>query len=170
MREEVRRGLTVRWLPDAIIALIFGALFYCLQEALQGLITSWESSTARCENVLYDVAQPVIAICAGLACWLYRRRLEPHQTGLRRIAWAYAWSWLALLGFVVRMAVYVLQLAPCSALYSPGPVRHMLGVAAYLIGGTALVIESSVWAVPCGLFLWGYVLSVQRLGSRDAED
>jgi len=156
---------TVRYLTDIILSLAFGAVFYLFQEALQSLIVSQGSSTTRCENVLYDVAQPIIAICAGLACWLYKRRLAAYQTGLKRVACAYAWSWLALLGFVVRMVVYVLQFSPCSALYSPGPVRHMLGVGAYLIGGAILVIESSAWAIPCALFLWWYVLSVQRLES-----
>ena len=154
MRDEA--GRRASWPTDILIALIFGAVFYFLQEALQSLIVSPESSTARCENVLYDVAQPIIAGCAGLACWLYKRHLKAQQSQLKRIAWAYTWSWLALLGFAVRMAVYVLQFSPCSALYSPGPVRYMLGVEAYLIGGAILVIESSAWAIPCALFLWGY--------------
>jgi len=144
-------------------------MFFLLQEALQNVIISPGSATARCENILYHVAQPIIAACAGLACWLYRRRLKAHQGGMKRLAWAYAWSWLALLGYVARMAVYVLRFSPCSALYSPGPARHLLGVEAYLIGGATLLIESSAWAIPCALSLWFYVRCLERLeGERKA--
>ena len=153
----------LRWLTDIISSLVFAAAFYFLQEAIQDLIVSPKSFTAACENVLYDVAQPAIALCAGLACWLYKRRLKAHQAGFKKFAWAYVWSWVALLGFVARMAVYVLRFSPCSALYSPGPVRHMLGIGAYLIGGAILLIESSIWAIPCALLLWGYVPYVRRI-------
>jgi len=152
-----------RWLTDIIPSSVFAAVFYFLQEAIQGLVVSPKSFTADCENVLYDVAQPAIALCAGLACLLYKRRLKAGQTGVKRLALAYAWSWLALFGFIARMAVYVLRFSPCSALYSPGPVRHMLGVGAYLLGGALLLIESSIWAIPCALLLWGYAPYVKRL-------
>jgi hypothetical protein len=148
------------------LAVAFGVIFFFFQELLQTIIIPPTHWLARCRSVLYDVGQAANMIAATLACSLFwwRARKKEAKTILGVLWNAYICSWIGFLAYVARMPWYVIHFSPCSALYSPGPARHMMGSLAYLIGGFELLIEASLWALACAALLYGYSGLIKKIG------
>lgn len=147
-----------------VLATGFGVIFFFFQELLQTILISPTHWLAKCRNVLYDVGQVANMIAATLACGLFWWRARKAKSIPGSLWNAYACSWIGFLAYVARMSWYVIHFYPCSALYSPGPAKHMMGALAYLVGGIGLLIEASLWASVCAVLLYGYSALIKKFG------
>jgi hypothetical protein len=154
-----------------IISIFFGGFYFWFQEIIQFFIIPSGHYTERCSNLLFDRAQWVNSLCAGLACFFYIRKFIKMKGHVRIFLTPYFCSWKSFLGYFIFMALYVLFRSECSALYSPGPIRFMMPILAYMLGAIVLLFELSLWALPCAIFLAILVpLSISIMKTEDITE
>ena len=109
-------------LTRLFICLCFGALFFAIEEVCQSkFIERDHGCCERCSNYLYDRAQPVLALCATLACFLYIWKCPASVSCKRSLRFAIILSATSFLGYFVFIGTNIYLRTECTALYSPGP-------------------------------------------------
>ena len=154
-----------------LLCLLFGVLFFILAEVCQGLLIAATSSCCeRCSNYLYDRSQPVLALCAALACLFYIRRAIFSVSLIKYLLLTIIYSVVSFMGYFVFMGISIFERTECTALYSPGPgFMHSVVIGGPIVG-IVVSLETVFWALSCTiliLILGGIVKSVRRAGSVD---
>lgn len=141
-------------LSRGFTSLCFGTLFFALEEFCQSTLVKWDYDCCeRCANYLFDRAQPVLAICATLACLLYLWKSAASVSFTQSLRSAIIFSGASFLGYFVFVGANIYLRTECTALYSPGPgFLHSV-----LIGGPVvafvLLIETVFWSSVCVILL-----------------
>ncbi len=136
------------------ICLCFGALFFVIEEVCQSkFIERDHGCCERCSNYLYDRAQPVLALCATLACFLYIWKCPASVSFKRSLRFAIILSATSFLGYFVFIGTNVYLRTECTALYSPGPgFLHSVAIGGPLVAFVVL-IECAFWSAICMVLL-----------------
>lgn len=136
---------------------LFAGVFYGLQEIVQPFLAGWSSGFCceRCSNILYDQAQPIYAVCAGIAF------LSVSSIQLNGWKSVFKTMFIGFLCFQFDTALTLLSAmrgAECSALIFP----RGLPVAA---GAIFLLIEGCLWSLLCAvpILIFKFVLSKRNL-------
>jgi hypothetical protein len=144
------RTAAVRALPGRfVICLCFGALFFAIEEFCQSTLVKWDYGCCeRCGNYLYDCAQPVLALCATLACYCYLWKFSASFSFKKSLRSAVV-SGTTFLAYFLYIGAKIYFRTECTALYSPGPgFLHSV-----VIGGSivafVLLAESAAWSSIC---------------------
>jgi hypothetical protein len=156
-----------------LICVLLGAVFFVLEEIFQSwLATSRFACCDRCSNYLYDRSQPVLALCASVACLFYLRKTMLVVSRIRYLLSTIIFSWISFLGYFLFMGISIFYRTECTALYSPGPgFMHSLVIGGPIVG-IVLLIETTLWALSCMillLVLGGIVKSVWRADSINVQ-
>jgi hypothetical protein len=149
-------------LTRLFICLSFGALFFAIAEVCQA--TFIELNYACCEqcgNYLFDRAQPVLALCAALACFLYLWKCPVSASLKKSLSSAVIFSAAGFLGYFGFTVANIYLRTECTALYSPGPgFLHSVAIGGPIVAFVVLV-ESAFWSTICIL-----LLLMLRVGAR----
>jgi len=149
-KSNIRTDLLPNRFFILLLTIISGLIFYYFQDLIQSAITSADNGTVRCRNILYDRGQPIRAICAGLACFLYARKISSARGYNKRLfVDAFLYSGLSFFFYFVWLSKYIITRSECSALYSPGPI----GILGFPIVGIVLLFEWSLWALACSIMV-----------------
>jgi hypothetical protein len=141
-------------LARLFICLSFGALFFAIAEVCQAtFITLDYGCCERCSNYLFDRAQPVLAVCAALACFLYLWKRPASVSFKKSLRSAVIFSAAGFLGYFVFTGTNIYLRTECTALYSPGPgFLHSVAIGGPIVAFVVL-IESAFWSSICTLLL-----------------
>jgi len=150
------------------ICLTFGALFFGVAEICQSTFITLDYGCCECcSNYLFDRAQPVLALCAMLACFLYLWKCPASVSFKKSLRSAIIFSATSFLGYFVFMGTNIYLRTECTALYSPGPgFLHSVAIGGPLVAFVVL-IESAFWSAICMILL--LVLGMVSRVFRPAE-
>jgi hypothetical protein len=130
------------------------ATYLCAHEsASTPALIDWKYDCCeRCANYLFDRAQPVLAFCATLACFLYLWKCSASFSFKKSLR-AATLGVTSFLGYFVYIGTNIYLRTECTALCSPGPeFLHSV-----IIGGPVvalvLLIESAFWSLICVILL-----------------
>jgi hypothetical protein len=137
-----------------LVCLSFGFLFFILEETGQAwFVATTTSCCERCNNYLFDRAQPVLALCAALACLFYLRRVIFTVSLLRYLLFTIIYSVVSFMGYFVFMGVTIFLRMECTALYSPGPgFMHSIPIGGPIVG-IVVALETMFWSLSCMILL-----------------
>ena len=141
-------------LTRLLICLGFGALFFAIAEICQSTFVSLEYGCCeRCSNYLFDRAQPVLALCAAVACVLYVWKCPASVSFRKSLVSAVIFSAAGFLGYFVFTLTSIYLRTECTALYSPGPgFLHSVAIGGPIVAFVVLV-ECVFWSSICMLLL-----------------
>ena len=149
------------------ICLCFGALFFAIEEFCQSTLVKWDYGCCeRCGNYLYDCGQPVLALCATLACYCYLWKSSVSFSFKKSLRSAIV-SATSFLAYFLYMGAKIYLRTECTALYSPGPgFLHSVVIGGPIVA-FVLLTEAAVWSSIC-IFMLLVLGAISRV-CRPAE-
>ena len=139
--ESINTFSISRFLLKIVAALVFGTAFYYLQEIVQPHLAGYSDGFCceRCSNILYDQAQPIYAVCAGIVFFTLTFFIFNGWKSLLQ---------MILISFIIFQIYTVFALwsavnsDECTALILPRGLPMF-------ISGIALLLETGSWSLIC---------------------
>jgi hypothetical protein len=121
-------------------SILVGLSFWYFLETIQADMVTWQSSCCeRCANIIYDIDQPIIAFCTGLAFFASTFLAVRGWTVIFK-AIAVCWGCFQIYWFMTFWAA--IHYRECTAINYPKGLFPILG-------GISMEIETTVWALAC---------------------